>query len=80
MARVVAEFVGITDDYRIIYKIICLGMGRNILMADKKDPFTFRERMGIRILIIMLKIVSPWQYSHEFTKQVEELEKMVREA
>ena len=49
-------------------------------MADKKDPFTFRERMGIRILIIMLKIVSPWQYSHEFTKQVEELEKMVREA
>lgn len=45
-----------------------------------KEELTFRERLGLRVLIIMLKIVAPWQYSHEFSKQIEEIEKMVREA
>lgn len=43
-----------------------------------KDKLTVRERIGVQILIMLLKIVQPWQYSHEFSKHIEAIEKEMK--
>lgn len=43
-----------------------------------KEKLTVRERIGVTVLIMILKIVSPWQYSHEFSKHIEAIEKEMK--
>lgn len=43
-----------------------------------KEKISIRERIGIQVLLMILKIVSPWQYSHEFTKHIEAIEKALK--
>lgn len=44
---------------------------------DKK--FTVRQRIGLKLIFLAIAIVQPTQYSHEITKPLEDIEKMIKE-
>lgn len=47
---------------------------------DNKAPLQLRTRLALRILLFMLKIISPYRFAHEFSKDLEAIEKLIKEA
>ena len=45
---------------------------------DNEEPMTGRTKLALTILIFMVKIVSPYQFAHEFEKQLKEIEDQVK--
>lgn len=42
------------------------------------DKLTLRERIGLKLIFLALKIIKPTQYSHEISKPLEDIEKMIK--
>lgn len=43
-------------------------------MTGKNDRFSIREKLALRILIIMFSIAKPFEYRHECVSAVKSLE------
>lgn len=46
------------------------------LSLDKK--LSYRQIIGLKILILMIKIVQPTEYSHEISKPLDDIEKLIK--
>lgn len=43
-------------------------------MTDPRDrPLSKRERIAIRLLLLLVQIIAPWQYDHQFKATTEAL-------
>lgn len=42
---------------------------------DNKEPIGIRTKLALRVLLLMFKILSPYQFEHRFSKDLEALEK-----
>lgn len=42
------------------------------------DKLTLKERIALKLIFLALKIMNPFQYSHELSKPLEEIEKMIK--
>ena len=42
--------------------------------------FSIRERLGLYILLLILKIVKPMNWTHEYSKDIEAIQKMTHES
>lgn len=42
---------------------------------DNKEPIGIRTKLALRVLLLMFKILSPYQFEHRFSKDLEQLEK-----
>lgn len=45
-----------------------------------KDKIDIRTKMAIRILLLIVRLLDPWEYSHQYTKDFEQLDKLLKEA
>ena len=41
---------------------------------DNKEPIGIRTKLALRVLLIMFKILSPYQFEHRFEKDLTKLE------
>jgi hypothetical protein len=41
---------------------------------DNKEPIGIRTKLALRVLLLMFKILSPYQFEHRFSKDLEKLE------
>lgn len=49
-------------------------------MTDKsKAPLTIREKLAIRFLMVLIQLIEPWEYSHQYTKFWEEIKALLNE-
>lgn len=49
-------------------------------MAKAQTNLTVKEKLSIRLLILAIKIIGPWEYSHEFTDLFKKIEEDLKEA
>jgi hypothetical protein len=35
-------------------------------MTDPRPELTMRERVAVRLILLMVQIISPWKFSHQF--------------
>lgn len=51
-------------------------------MPDIKaqDPLTHREKVAIRVLLVIFAVVKPFDWGHEVKEQITELKKILAEA
>ncbi|MFA5937341.1 MAG: hypothetical protein WC822_05725 [Candidatus Paceibacterota bacterium] len=47
-------------------------------MATTKEKLTFRERIGLHLILVALHIVKPWDYNHEVSKYFDAIEKEIK--
>lgn len=40
-----------------------------------KDPLNIRERLAIKFLMIIVQLLAPWEYSHQFDKMWSDIKK-----
>lgn len=43
------------------------------------EKITIKEKIIINLFIIIIKILKPYQYSHEFDKEFESVKKLINE-
>lgn len=44
-------------------------------MSDTNDaPLTRREKIGFRILVLMLRLVAPWKHEHQYRDLIKQIE------
>lgn len=48
-------------------------------MATTKEKLTFRERIGLNLILVALHIIKPWDYSHEVSKYFDAIEKELKQ-
>ena len=41
---------------------------------DNKEPIGIRTKLALRVLLLMFKILSPYQFEHRFEKDLTKLE------
>ncbi len=41
---------------------------------DNKEPIGIRTKLALRVLLLMFKILSPYQFEHRFEKDLKKLE------
>lgn len=41
---------------------------------DNKDPINPRTRLALRVLLLIFKILSPYQFEHRFSNDLQQLE------
>lgn len=41
---------------------------------DNKEPIGIRTKLALRVLLLMFKILSPYQFEHRFDKDLTKLE------
>lgn len=41
---------------------------------DNKEPIGIRTKLALRVLLLMFKILSPYQFEHRFEKDITKLE------
>lgn len=41
---------------------------------DNKEPIGIRTKLALRVLLLMFKILSPYQFEHRFEKDLAKLE------
>ena len=41
---------------------------------DNKEPIGIRTKLALRVLLLMFKILSPYQFEHRFSKDLTQLE------
>lgn len=41
---------------------------------DNKEPIGIRTKLALRVLLLMFKILSPYQFEHRFSKDLTALE------
>jgi hypothetical protein len=41
---------------------------------DNKEPIGIRTKLALRVLLLMFKILSPYQFEHRFEKDLSKLE------
>lgn len=41
---------------------------------DNKEPIGIRTKLALRVLLLMFKILSPYQFEHRFSKDLSKLE------
>lgn len=41
---------------------------------DNKEPIGIRTKLALRVLLLMFKILSPYQFEHRFSKDLQQLE------
>lgn len=41
---------------------------------DNKEPIGIRTKLALRVLLLMFKILSPYQFEHRFSKDLAALE------
>lgn len=41
---------------------------------DNKEPIGIRTKLALRVLLLMFKILSPYQFEHRFEKDINKLE------
>ncbi len=46
-------------------------------MIRKSDKFTLREKLALKILLLMLALTKPFEYSHEYTKAIKPIEDII---
>lgn len=49
-------------------------------MATNEDKISIRTKLAIRILMVVVKLIEPWKYSHEYSKDFEAIDKLLKEA
>ena len=45
-------------------------------MNDKKDPLNVREKIVLTIVIFLIQMIHPWEYSHQYKDFWEQLKKL----
>ena len=50
-------------------------------MSETKvnDPLTHREKIALRVLMVMFVVVKPFGWTHEITEQIKELKAVLAE-
>lgn len=46
---------------------------------DNKEKMGMRTKIALRVLMLMFKIVSPYQFGHQFEKDIAQLDKQIQE-
>lgn len=41
------------------------------------DEFTIREKFALRLMLLMFRVVKPFEWQHEIDKYIKELEQMI---
>lgn len=52
-------------------------------MADRwnnENKLDIRSKIAVRVLLLIVKILEPYKFQHEFTKDFEAIEKSIKEA
>lgn len=44
---------------------------------DNKEPIGMRTKLALRVLMLMFKILSPYQFEHRFEKDMGDLQKAI---
>lgn len=44
-----------------------------------KEPLTIREKIAIQFILVVIQVLSPWEYSHQFSEFWEEIKKQLKE-
>lgn len=44
---------------------------------ENKEPIGMRTKLALRVLMLMFKIISPYQFEHRFEKETAELQKAI---
>lgn len=44
---------------------------------ENKEPIGMRTKLALRVLLLMFKIISPYQFEHRFEKETEALQKAI---
>jgi hypothetical protein len=48
--------------------------------ANKDTKIPLRTKLALRLILVMIKMIEPWQYSHEYTKDFEQIDKLLKES
>lgn len=43
-----------------------------------KETLSLKEKIALKLIFLALKIMNPFQYSHELSKPLEEIEKLIK--
>lgn len=46
---------------------------------EKENKFTVREKIALKLITVLLAILKPTQWSHEYTNELKEIKKLVDE-
>ena len=44
---------------------------------ENKEPMGMRTKLALRVLMLMFKIISPYQFEHRFEKETADLQKLI---
>lgn len=44
---------------------------------QNKEKLDVRTKLGLRVLMLMFRIISPYRFAHEFNKELEALQKQL---
>lgn len=48
--------------------------------ANEDTKIPLRTKIALRLIMVMIKLIEPWQYSHEYTKDFEAIDKLLKES
>ena len=57
--------------------------GEIIMATDRwnnENKLDIRSKIAVRVLLLIVKILEPYKFSHEFTKDFEAIDKAIKEA
>lgn len=47
---------------------------------NNENKLDIRSKIAVRVLLLIVKILEPYKFQHEFTKDFEAIEKSIKEA
>lgn len=47
---------------------------------SNESQLDYRSKLGLRILLLIFKVVSPYRFGNEFSKEIEAIQKQIDEA
>ena len=47
---------------------------------SNETDLSYRAKLGLRVLLLIFKVVAPYQFAHQFEKEIEAIQKQIDEA
>jgi len=47
---------------------------------EDSRPLDYRTKLGLRVLLLIFKVISPYKFAHDFEKEIAAIQKQVDDA
>ena len=49
------------------------------MKQETPDKFSIREKIALKLIIVLMNVLKPTQWTHEYSKELDEIKKIVDE-